>query len=354
MINLDEFKIYYERCLVFNIDCVIGDFKYSLTENDEIILVDYLGNKESIEVEEGVHILGTNCFSKKEIERVSLPSTLHTIGNNAFSNSTVELVLINSKCGLTIGRKAFYNSFIRTINLENVVKIDIKAFADTSIGFADLSRCEFIGSSAFENTLSLKKVFFNYNKPVEICNKAFYNSSIQDLVLTDAKLGEFSFAKSLLSSVVLNGKCELEYFVFYSCRALRKFYSMHLDKIQGHIFELCGDFDEFITPNVKYISPLAFENTGELDIVLNNLNDLSYKSFSKSRGAKRIYTKTKKISSSYYLNLDSYEYLLYYYDYMTGILRIFESDEKHRIKQELGDDILSQESRDIIIQSVFG
>lgn len=353
MINLDDVKLQYTRCLTLGIDCIIDDCKYGLYDGNSLELLEYLGDEENIVIEEGVNIIGKSCFARKNIKSIVLPSTLTRISNGAFLESSIESVLLNSNCDVVIASGAFKNSKLKNINLENVVEVSYNAFKGTYIQFADLSKCTLINRFAFSDCLNLETVIFNQNEIVDIKNDAFRNCAIKELILNKAILGESAFSKTKLENIIIYDKCDFEYGVFYGCINLKNVYAPKIEYLSSKMFAFCGDFREFITPNIKYIGADAFEEVGIVNLIAHNLNDLFFLSFSHSSGDKKIYTRTKKINSCTYLNLVKYDYLLYYYSVLNNKLYIYEVDENCNIIKELDENVLSLQSRNNIIDSVF-
>ncbi len=113
------------------------------------------GSIEHIVVEEGITSLGNYFFHGMTVEDIRLPSTLKTIGSYCFA----------------------YSSQIRTINLNNVVRINNNAFY-MCYGLEEIeipSTVTSIGKSAFASCKVLNRVIFgNQYMNVTVYEKAFF------------------------------------------------------------------------------------------------------------------------------------------------------------------------------------
>ena len=53
-------------------------------------IIRYYGTEEVVEIEEGIKIIGPNCFRNKDITNITLPESLEEIGNTAFGITKLE------------------------------------------------------------------------------------------------------------------------------------------------------------------------------------------------------------------------------------------------------------------------
>ncbi len=147
--------------------------------------------------------------------------TLKGIADEAFKNvRNVEMSIILPETVSYIGDEAFYNSFVKSIEIPNVREIGNRAFMDSNLTHITWPYTMIVGTEAFRNTSltsvtipsamkeiglgafaeneQLTDITFNQCSNLEVLDYAFYDCfSLGDLDLTNSgiiKLGKAAFA----------------------------------------------------------------------------------------------------------------------------------------------------------------
>lgn len=203
------------------------------------------------------------AFSDMHLKKVVLPSTVHKIGEYCFTKSTIETV--EAPGGITeieFWAFAACSSLKNIPSTSNVKKIDYNAFASCwSLESCDLSKVEFLGSSAFSGCTSLGGIV-NLPLLTEIPDKAFGSSNI---------------TKVIAPKVVTIGRSAFE-----SCKSLASISFNSLQSIGESAFEECLALTSINLPNsAKNIGDRAFygcKNLTEVSLA-STLDDVMYSSF---------------------------------------------------------------------------
>ena len=136
----------------------------NLDVNDGVFII-----KESIEYIDNLSSCTTNG-----IKKIVIPDTVNSLSANAFSNFLdLEEVVLGS--GITeLSSCCFKDSpNLKTINIDNITRINDQAFWNTSLETLTLSsKVEYVGSYAFRECLQLTEVTIDANN---FYNSIFYN-----------------------------------------------------------------------------------------------------------------------------------------------------------------------------------
>lgn len=175
-----------------------GDFRYTLTGVDTVMVSKYYGVSKELELPERINnrlVTGvySSCFENSDLEKVTIPRAYASIGSFAFNGSS-GLYEVNLPSSLqTIGTMAFYGC-------ESLQSVDL-SYADelTTIGFAAFSGCSELQSVSFPDS------GFSFG------DNAFSRCGLTSLVIPEGvtSLPDYSFAENTaLQSVTIPRSCE--------------------------------------------------------------------------------------------------------------------------------------------------
>ena len=137
------------------------------------VVTKYAGNATSVTVPEGVTEIGYEAFLGSTVQEVTLPSTLTTIGELAFARSaltsitipesvtTIEAYAFTKTKSLTyaviqgnptLGKNAFSESGIKSIEMDQVTAISYQCFVSSSLSSISMDSVQSIGEGAFQYT----------------------------------------------------------------------------------------------------------------------------------------------------------------------------------------------------------
>lgn len=147
-------------------------FKYYVMENEEIHIVDYLGNARNIEFPSEIvkkPVVLVSLSSKKNsnstVTSVTIPSGVKTIGHSAFENFSSLRTVEIADTVYEIGNSAFSNCVnLKEVDLSNILVIGYEAFAgcrlleDVTLP-DDIKKIDF---DAFKNTLWVENFESDY------------------------------------------------------------------------------------------------------------------------------------------------------------------------------------------------
>ena len=80
-----------------------------------------LGSLHSVYIQNGITELGSNCFNKKPIISITLPSTLNTINDNCFEESSISSIILPESLQY-IGHNNFPATLSGTFNIPSLIK----------------------------------------------------------------------------------------------------------------------------------------------------------------------------------------------------------------------------------------
>ena len=128
----------------------------------------------SVTVNNGITVIGNNCFENSSVNQIILPSELTSIGRAAFKNSKIKKIAIPSNVSL-IPQECFYGSSLSEIELNNVAELDANCFQNCSY-LTTLTIPPSVtkfGQDAFKGC-GLKKLFIeDSNNPIEFPSGAY-------------------------------------------------------------------------------------------------------------------------------------------------------------------------------------
>lgn len=179
-------------------------------DKDEFFILDgvleaYYGYSNEVEIPYGVTEISGIAFSKKQLNRVTLPDTVKIIGDYAFANTG--LMEINLPDGLeTIGSSSFRGTCIQRLTIpDSVTLIDDYAFVDSELEEVILPKSlRSIGYMTFAHT-KLTEIDIPYGV-TEIGECAFYYSQrLAKATLSDTvkRIGSLAFSGTMLNEINL-------------------------------------------------------------------------------------------------------------------------------------------------------
>lgn len=269
------------------------DFAVNATE---INIKDYIDGIPVTRVN-GSMIFYKNKLCYSNLEKITIPNTVKTIGYYAFSglNQLKELSLPDSIT--KIGERAFRNTNITEINIPRKLNYSPFAYAEmpklksitipkelggisecffhsdnklSKITFEESSKCNYVGSFAFQYCKSLKKIKLP-DSMVSIEEGAFCDSGLSGALTIPKKcktikLDAFSGCKGLTK---VNFKGKNVFVGFASFNACNKIKTMsgteNITVIEDSAFSSCRSLKSFtISKKLKRINKNAFENCSSL------------------------------------------------------------------------------------------
>ena len=217
---------------------------------------------KSVDFPECTSIAQSAFFNCSNISYISLPKCSY-VGSDAFYNCASLISLYLPEC-LSINSNAFYNcSNLANANIQNVEYVGNNAFIGANSAFSNLSlsKCSYIGASAFYNT-----VLSSISLPEceHIGSYAFGSGhTFSTLFLPKAKTLYQVFRNcSNLTEVSLPEVTWMSY-TFSNCHSLTSIYAPKLEYIEGALRD-CTQLSEVSFPNLKSIGPYTFTNCSNL------------------------------------------------------------------------------------------
>ena len=187
----------------------------------------------------------------------------------------------------TLGDKTFKNVQFENINLENITDLGRENFSSCShineLTFSD--KMTKISDGAFMNTTCFDEhSVINFKNVSEIGEKAFYNSSINNVDFTKiTKIGKSAFENSKLANVVdLANVEEIEESAFKNCNFITKIDNGNIKSIGKEAFYKCSKLEKInlSNTNLNEISDYAFYECKLLsEINLENIKTIGYSAF---------------------------------------------------------------------------
>lgn len=210
-----------------------------------------------------------------------------TIGDYAFYKAFNEeggQIILGDSSEITIGKYAFANSNISSIDLSKAIDIDEYAFNNaTKLLVADLSNVNVLKSHVFEGAEALTSV--TLSNSVSVLPSYFLKgaSSLQSLDLKNVtvleeyclsesgitsldinkvtKINDYALAKSQLTSIDLSKGPELGKYVFASCEKLLSATLINtMEEIPVGTFYLCELLSSINLSNIKVVNDFALAN----------------------------------------------------------------------------------------------
>lgn len=173
-------------------------------KNNSISIIE-LADNSSLQFPDSLHTIGAAAFSNNVLARkISLPAQITTLSDEVFSNNKIaELDGLNRV--KKIGKKAFYDNDLRTVDLSEAIQIDQGAFESNNqlTGEYDLSKLSILGAGAFKDC-SLSKVILPDNMSV-IEEDVFYGNKLTHvkLPLNLVEIKDRAFANNLITSLTM-------------------------------------------------------------------------------------------------------------------------------------------------------
>ncbi len=233
------------------------------TEGEDKILIDYVGNADTIVIPDGVTIIGTYAIFNKNATSVIVPESVKEIRQYAFYGltylKTITLPFVgqysdgsgNKQIGYIFGNSSTDTSNYTPTSLKTVI-----ITGNTDIGEAAFSYCKRIqhiviegnikniGVNAFRELTTLQTV--TVNGTVEVIDAyAFYKCTALERI--DLPVGlktigsEAFYGCTALSGVTLpEGLSQVDYQAFYDCRSIEKIeIPTSLTKLSSGMFGSC-------------------------------------------------------------------------------------------------------------------
>ena len=257
-------------------------------------------NGRTIEVNEGVRIIGKGAFqNRKQLHNISLPNSLETIDEEAFRGcNNLEAMYIPRKT-LRIGESAFRDC----INMKSL-KIENKLIK--------------IGERAFENCASLEDVTLP-DGLTELYGGVFNScKSLKtiDLPTSLTVIGENAFSDCVgLEKITFpDSVTKIDDLVFNGCTNLSSIeLPENLRKIGKSAFKNCKSLTKVTIPkSVVFIASAPFRGCENLKTIKVDPKNMHYKSVLNNDGSKEgsyvLFNKNKSVLITYPANSDAVQY----------------------------------------------
>ena len=219
---------------------VIGKAVYTKeTEDEDVTMIRYFGNEETVNVKEGTEIIGEYCFEDKNLSQIILPETLEEIQQQAF-------LYCNNLKSLSLGEK-------------------VKTFSSMSI----------YGSGIEEIILSENHPYFRIEEGA-ICNgekvKALYNKEGTVFISPLKVLGTietYEIPSSVVEGIEVK---EIADRAFHGQGKMKNIVIPSTVQKIGDSFNFCSSLEKIEIPNsVTTIHNYCFNNATNLkEIIIHN------------------------------------------------------------------------------------
>ena len=219
---------------------VIGKAVYTKeTEDEDVTMIRYFGNEETVNVKEGTEIIGEYCFRNKNLSQIILPETLEEIQQQAFS-------YCNNLKSISIGEK-------------------VKTFSPMSI----------YGSRIEEIILSENHPYFRIEEGA-ICNgekvKALYNKEGTVFISPLKVLGTietYEIPSSVVEGIEVK---EIADRAFHGQGKMKNIVIPSTVQKIGNSFNFCSLLEKIEIPNsVIFIKEECFKSSTNLkEIIIHN------------------------------------------------------------------------------------
>lgn len=162
---------------------------------------------------EGLPRVGKYLCSYSSVVSITVPQTVESVGEKAFRGCT-KLVYHNIPAVKEIGKYAFEDAAVTTLDLSRVEKIGFRAFYGSNITAADLSNVDSIPDQAFMQCYALSDLKLS-DKLYYVGGNAFGGcESLGSVVLPESLgyIGVYAFVSSGLKNIEshLPATCEIE------------------------------------------------------------------------------------------------------------------------------------------------
>lgn len=213
--------------------------------------------------------IGDSAFegTKGSLDRLEIPASVTDLGASAFKDfDNIKDLEVNAS---VIGENAFSGAFVNNIHIgENVSEIGDSAFKGCknvgSIDFADGSKLNKIGASAFEISVTIESLTIP-DSVSEIGESAFKGLNIKDLTINCVSLPANAFAGNDIGSLHIGSNVrEIGDSAFKGCKNMNKIEFVEvsqLETIGESAFEdVRGNFDKIKIPSsVTKMGKAAFK-----------------------------------------------------------------------------------------------
>ena len=270
-INVDKANPYYS-----SIDGIVYN-------KDATLLIKCPSTRTSVDIPEGVTVIGEKAFfgcsptdmnlpsTLKEIgafafagcniSEINLPNSLETIRNNAFGgNSLSEINLPTSL--KEIGNEAFYNNDLTEVHIPaSVEKIGTAVFAANPTDYFSIDEAN------ANYTVANGMIFTKDMATIVACPQ---NKTSAVLPQTVTKIEESAFSETNIESVTMpNSITEIGAYAFYGCRYLKgATIPDGVKEIKVGTFMNCPEMTTLtISRSVEYIADGAFSDCNTLQTV---------------------------------------------------------------------------------------
>ena len=227
----------------------------------------------------GITEISTSAFEGSSISAVNFPA-LKTIGNKAFAdcldltfismskvetigtnafNKTPELKELNSESLIQIGKYAFKESGLQSVNLPNATTIDWSVFLGCEdLVSASIPQLTKLDISVFQNCTSLKTI--DMPLLISIGADAFRNTGIEEYFGRYVEtIGNYSFAEcSCLAEVILPSTTSSGTNAFKDCTDLQIVMLPSMIELNSNSFYNCPKLKMLYLPSVKTVGSAAF------------------------------------------------------------------------------------------------
>jgi hypothetical protein len=231
-------------------------------------------DSELVEIEAG-------AFEDSTLTTMYIPKGVTEINDATFKDSQLKTLTFEEKGNITnIGKNAFANTLITTIDLPAVTVVGSSAFSGCpNLKYVNLPALVNIEASAFKNCTNLgdRMAFFKYLK--YIGKNAFYGCGFTKVALdstTDLVIDAQAFenCKSLAEVILPDTLEKIKSRTFYNCTNLTKVTigtktGSKTTTIETNAFGNCSKLEDITFFNVKSFASKAFEGcTGIKTIII--------------------------------------------------------------------------------------
>ena len=196
-------------------------------------IIRYYGTEEVVEIEEGIKIIGPNCFRNKDITNITLPESLEEIGNTAFGITKLERLNLEKNVKKLEPTFLYFSKIteltIAEANPYYVVENDVLYSKDNTDG-----KKELILPIEPVETITEFEIPYGVTK---IGNQAFYNQSKMTKVIIPETVKEiepnaFGYCNSLTTINIPSSVEKIGYGCFGACENLSE---IRINKEKGSI-----------------------------------------------------------------------------------------------------------------------
>lgn len=267
---------------------IFDDFA-GVTENDYIILLSYPASKPEasystknvLKDNQRYFSIADLAFYKSQyLKELELTNTvissrsdagINYILDRSFEESSVEKLTFTDDCHFEhIEERMFYNSKIKEIDLDGVIRIYDEAFYGCeNLESVSSDTCKRIYASAFRGCTGLKSVDLPETTYIE--GHVFRDcTSLVEVNLPKLNwVSNYTFyGCTSLKSISLESVSSVGNYAFYNCESLESVYCPELGDIGKYSFYGCKNLKEINTEELATIDDYAFEGCSSLKVIL--------------------------------------------------------------------------------------